>query len=74
VKLWVSNGGVISCTKHGGGYLQASVEARPNARRHTTPLDVWDLIPADEIPLVAKELGVEPELLCERHDSHIPCS
>lgn len=42
--LWVSNGGVITCANHGGAYLQAAVEARPKARRHTTPLDVWDLM------------------------------
>lgn len=72
--LWASNSGVISCTTHGGGYLQASVKARPNARRHITPLDVWERLNDDEIPALAYELGLEPETLCERHDSPTPCS
>lgn len=74
--LWVSNGGVISCANHGGAYLQAAVEARPKARRHTTPLDVWDRIDDNEIPAIAKELGCAPDALCEgaSYRPSIPCS
>lgn len=39
--LWVNNNGMVVCLKHGGGYLQSSVEAEPGLNLHVTPLDVW---------------------------------
>lgn len=39
--LWISHGGRVACKAHGGSYLAAAMLARPRARRHVTPLDVW---------------------------------
>lgn len=39
--LWVNNNGMVVCLKHGGRYLQSSVEAEPGLNLHVTPLDVW---------------------------------
>lgn len=39
--LWVSDNGDVICSNHAGAYLKSSIENKPNAIKHTTPLDTW---------------------------------
>lgn len=49
--LWVSHGGRVTCAEHGGMYLTAELEQRPDASEIITPLDHWLLIDAAELPV-----------------------
>lgn len=48
-RYWVANNGNISCEEHGGQYLKSAVYQSPKARRHTTPLAVWERMTAQDI-------------------------
>jgi len=43
-RLWTDTNGRIVCERHGGYYLEAAVKASPRARKHTTPITVWELL------------------------------
>jgi len=40
--LWVSDNGDVTCAEHAGMYLRSSIEAKPKAQSHRTPLGTWD--------------------------------
>ena len=40
-RLWVSDNGDVLCDNHAGTYLRASIQAKPKAKMHHTPLDTW---------------------------------
>ena len=42
-RLWVSDNGDVICEEHAGTYLRCSIEAKPKAVQHITPLDNWAL-------------------------------
>lgn len=42
-RLWVSDNGDVTCDDHAGMYLRCAIEAKPNAKKHRTPLDSWSL-------------------------------
>jgi hypothetical protein len=42
-RLWVSDDGDVTCENHAGMYLRCAIEAKPNAKKHNTPLDRWSL-------------------------------
>lgn len=58
--IWISNGGEVTCTDHGGGYLSSAVKASPRKRTHVTPLDYWTRATAQDIAeLAADGIGCE---------------
>jgi hypothetical protein len=42
-KLWISDNGDVTCEAHAGVYLTSSIQAKPKAKQHKTPLDNWAL-------------------------------
>jgi hypothetical protein len=42
-RLWVSDGGDVLCDEHAGAYLRSSIQAKPKAKSHRTPLGTWDM-------------------------------
>ena len=42
VTLFINQGGMVTCAKHGGSYLQSYLEHDPKARVIDTPLDNWE--------------------------------
>ncbi len=49
--LYFSNTGRVACAEHGGSYLKAALELDPNAQQIRTPLDVWDAMRMEDLPL-----------------------
>jgi len=60
--LYFANSGRVACAEHGGAYLTAALERDPQARTIRTPLDVWDALRMEDLPL--GEL-LEPWCACE---------
>jgi hypothetical protein len=42
-RLWVSDNGDVVCEEHAGMYLRSSIQRKPKAIKHRTPLDNWSL-------------------------------
>lgn len=40
-RLWVSDNGNVLCDNHAGTYLRTAIQAKPKAKTHRTPLDIW---------------------------------
>lgn len=40
-RVWIDNGGMVTCDKHSGTYMHFAIKQRPSAKRHTTPLGVY---------------------------------
>ena len=49
VTLYINQGGMVSCRRHGGGYLDSYLEAHPNAQVIDTPLDNWVRLTAADV-------------------------
>lgn len=47
--LWISAGGLVTCLRHGGSYLQSAI-AHGAGEHITTPLDDWMRVEADTVP------------------------
>ncbi len=54
---YTSNGGELICSHHAGAYLTAELTARPNGRKFTTPLGVWERLSFDEVGEMFEQLG-----------------
>lgn len=58
--LYISNGGRVSCAKHGGNYLSSHLVNHPNALVIDTPLDNWIKADTDDLAMLADAgLGCE---------------
>jgi hypothetical protein len=42
-RLWVSDNGDAVCEEHAGMYLRSSIQRKPKAIKHRTPLGNWSL-------------------------------
>jgi hypothetical protein len=42
-RLWISDNGDAVCEEHAGMYLRSSIQRKPKAIKHRTPLDNWSL-------------------------------
>jgi hypothetical protein len=54
---FVSNGGELTCSEHGGMYLTSHLESHPKAKRISTPLAVWERLDSLEVATMFAELG-----------------
>lgn len=55
--LWSDLNGHIVCSKHAGSYLRVSIAANPGARRHETPITVWDRMTRADCKEIAAAVG-----------------
>jgi hypothetical protein len=46
VTRYTNDNGMIVCARHGGQYLADAIAAKPNAKRHPTPLGTWKIVDA----------------------------
>lgn len=63
MKLYINDNGEISCAKHGGFDLAASVEAQPTARTYWTPRGTWQV--ATSADRFAFEAIIKAPMTCE---------
>jgi len=76
---YTSNGGELICSHHAGAYLTAALTERPNGRKFTTPLGVWERLSSVEVAMLFAEIGFccetckanEPTPIGDLNDSHI---
>jgi hypothetical protein len=54
---FVSNGGELTCSEHGGMYLRSELTRRPKAKVIKTPLDVWERLNSLELATLQAEIG-----------------
>ena len=40
-RLCVSDSGDVTCDDHAGMYMRCAIEAKPNVKKHRTPLGNW---------------------------------
>jgi len=45
------------CLAHAGNYLTSSIEAKPKAKSHKTPLGTWKATSAEDIESFTAEFG-----------------
>jgi hypothetical protein len=58
-RLWIDDGGQISCPAHFGAYAAAELRRSPGSKFLATPLGTWERLSADDLEdLVA--MGVTP--------------
>jgi hypothetical protein len=57
VAYFAANTGELTCSKHGGMYLTSELKRRPNAKRISTPLAVWERLNSLEIAMLKADLG-----------------
>lgn len=76
---FLGNGGELTCSHHAGMYLTSELMARPNGRKFTTPLGVWERLSSAEVESMFADLGFccetckanEPTPIGVLNDSHI---
>ncbi|MGB6245179.1 hypothetical protein [Gordonia sp. (in: high G+C Gram-positive bacteria)] len=49
-RVWIDEGGLVACDKHGGRYLAAAIAAHPRKREHITPRSHWIRYDEGDIP------------------------
>jgi len=46
---WENDQQRVTCVDHAGSYLQASIQQRPRAKTHRTPLGEWMLLSSSDV-------------------------
>lgn len=47
--FWADTNGRIVCENHGGNYLQSAIASKPKAKKHSTPITIWEKLSEDEV-------------------------
>jgi hypothetical protein len=47
--IYLNDNGRCTCADHAGEYLRKSIEEKPEAQFHKTPLETWERFDADDI-------------------------
>jgi hypothetical protein len=68
MKLYSDLGGRLACFDHIGAYAQAAFTRSPRAKRHETPLTVWERLTKRDILDIEnsfREFGIEADVMCD---------
>ena len=57
--MYLNDNGRCTCADHAGEYLRKSIEEKPDAQFHETPLGSWEKFDADDIRLFGDEIHCE---------------
>jgi hypothetical protein len=58
---WSDDNGRITCSAHAGNYLTSAIQAKPNAKKHRTPMGTWEYMNIIEVAEFLAEFGVPCE-------------
>jgi hypothetical protein len=57
--IYLDDNGRCTCSAHAGEYLRKSIEEKPDAQFHETPLGSWEKFDADDIRLFGDDINCE---------------
>jgi hypothetical protein len=57
--IYLDDNGRCTCANHAGEYLRKSIEEKPDAQFHKTPLGTWEKFGANDIRLFGDDINCE---------------